>query len=109
MSLPFPSLPPSLTPSLPLFLPHSLSPSLPPSLPPFLPPIYFLPPISFHSVAESSTDSLEDHHYTFSETQLQQLQKAYHSGQHNDTAFVQELANRIKLPEPKIKVHTYTR
>lgn len=55
--------------------------------------------------ADSSTESIEDHTLkSLSESQLQQLQKAYHSGQHTDSAYVQELSSQIKLPESKIKV-----
>jgi hypothetical protein len=52
--------------------------------------------------ADSSTESLDDRS-SLTESQVQQLQKAYHSGQNNDSAYVQELAKRMKLPETKIK------
>lgn len=54
--------------------------------------------------ADSSTETLEDQASlrALTELQLQLLQKAYHSGQHNDP-HVQELAARTKLPATAIK------
>jgi hypothetical protein len=73
-----------------------LTPSIsPPSFPPLSP--------SPHTLADSSTETIEDR-ASLTELQLQLLQKAYHSGQHNDPGHVQELAARTKLPATTIKV-----
>jgi hypothetical protein len=72
-----------------------LTPSIsPPSFPPLSP--------SPHTLADSSTETIEDR-ASLTELQLQLLQKAYHSGQHNDPGHVQELAARTKLPATTIK------
>ena len=82
-------------PPLSLFLSLSLSLSLFLSLSP-----------SSLTLAVSSTETLEDQAsiQPLTELQLQQLQKAFLSGQLKDPMQVRELAARTKLPEVTVKV-----